>query len=128
MNNPLAIALSNINNAEKVGKKTCIVTPVSKIIKQVLTILRDHKYIGDFKEIINNRGNILEINLIGNLNKTNIIRPYYPVKIKDFKKYSIRYLPAQDFGIIILTTPKGIMTLSEAKKLNVGGKLLAYCY
>ena len=39
-----------------------------------------------------------------------------------------RYLPAKDFGILIMSTSKGIMTHYDAKKKNLGGKLLSYCY
>ena len=48
--------------------------------------------------------------------------------MQDFEKYEKRFLPAKDFGIIIMTTPQGIMTHIEAKKKSTGGKLLAYCY
>ena len=41
MNDTLAAALSNILNAEKVGKATCVVTPVSKITKAVLDIMKE---------------------------------------------------------------------------------------
>ena len=38
------------------------------------------------------------------------------------------YLPAKDFGILILTTPYGIMNNDQAKEALTGGKLLAYIY
>jgi len=44
------------------------------------------------------------------------------------EKFEARYLPAQDFGILIITTNRGVMTHSDAKKMGVGGKLLAYVY
>ena len=45
-----------------------------------------------------------------------------------YEKVEKQYLPAKEFGVIIVTTSKGIMTLSQAKELGIGGKLLAYCY
>ncbi|MGD0511047.1 MAG: 30S ribosomal protein S8, partial [Candidatus Micrarchaeaceae archaeon] len=39
-----------------------------------------------------------------------------------------RYIPSKDFGILILTTPKGIMTNKEARENKIGGRLLAYVY
>ena len=128
LNNTLSNALCTINNAEKIGKKTCIVKPSSKIIKQVLQILKDKGYIGDFAEKPDNRGSSIEVNLLGHINNANIIRPYYAVKISDFTKFQKRYLPANDFGLIIMTTNKGLMSLDDAKTQNLGGKLLAYCY
>ena len=32
------------------------------------------------------------------------------------------------FGIILVSTPQGIMTHDQAKEKKTGGKLLAYCY
>jgi small subunit ribosomal protein S8 len=40
----------------------------------------------------------------------------------------MRYLPAKEFGILIMTTPKGVMTHKQAKEENIGGILLAYVY
>ncbi|MEM5879565.1 MAG: 30S ribosomal protein S8, partial [Candidatus Aenigmatarchaeota archaeon] len=36
--------------------------------------------------------------------------------------------PARDIGILIVSTPKGIIDHKKAKELRTGGKLLAYCY
>ena len=43
-------------------------------------------------------------------------------------KWESRYLPAKNFGLLILTTTKGILSQDEAKKNGIGGKLLAYVY
>jgi small subunit ribosomal protein S8 len=48
--------------------------------------------------------------------------------LHEFDKFEKRYLPARGFGIIIVSTNKGIMTLEEAKEKRIGGRLLAYCY
>ena len=40
LNDPLSSALSNIMNAEKVGKEFCLTSPSSKVIKKVLEILK----------------------------------------------------------------------------------------
>lgn len=52
----------------------------------------------------------------------------YSVKVSDFVKFEARFLPAQDFGVLILTTTEGVMTHTDAKEKGVGGKLLAYVY
>ncbi len=128
LNDPLAQALSNIQNAEMVGKTECITGPSSHIIKSVLHILKDKSYIGDFIEIVDNRGNSLRVNLLGRINKCGVIKPRYPITYKEMEKFEKRYLPAKDLGIIIITTSNGIITHTEAKQKNIGGKLLAYCY
>ncbi len=127
-NDILANALSKIDNSIKTKKKTCEINPVSKVIKEILKIMKENHYIGDFKEISKMRGGIIEVNLIGGLNKCCVIKPKFPVKVNDFEKFEKRYLPSKGFGYIIISTHKGIMTQEEAFKNNLGGRLIAYFY
>ncbi len=128
LNDTLATALSSILNKEKIGKKECIIRPTSKIIKIVLQIMNENQYIGSFEEVITTKGNLLKLNLLGNINKCGAIKPRFSIKKDGYEKFEKRYLPAKDFGIIFVSTSKGIMTHIESKKKNMGGKLLAYCY
>ncbi len=128
LNDPLASALSRILNNEKIGKEICLVKPVSKIIKKVLEVMKDNGYIGKFTEVDDGKGNILQVNLLGNINKCGVIKPRFSVRKRDYEKFEKRYMPAKDVGIMIISTPHGILTHLEAKKKNTGGKLLAYCY
>jgi len=128
LNDPVANSLSKINNAEKRSKKICLIKPTSKTIQKILDLLKAQEYIKETK--IHSEGNdmILEIHLLGRINKCGAIKPRHAVNYKNMEKYEKRYLAAKDFGVIILTTSKGIMTHTEAKKQKIGGKLLAYCY
>ncbi|MAE42845.1 30S ribosomal protein S8 [Candidatus Woesearchaeota archaeon] len=128
MNDPLANALSLILNDEKIGKNGSSIKPSSKIIKNVLEIMKDNRYIGDFEEIENGRGNIIKVNLLGNINKCGVVKPRYSVKKDQYEKFEKRYLLARGMGILIVSTPLGIISHDEAKKKNIGGRLLAYCY
>lgn len=128
LNDPLANAMSLILNVEKTGKSECEIKPVSKVIKDVLSIMKDKQFIGEFKEIKDSKGGFIKINLIGNINKCSAIKPRFSVKSINFEKYEKRYLPAKDVGIIFVSTAKGIMPNDEAKKKKLGGRLLAYCY
>lgn len=128
LNDTLANALSIILNKEKTGKKECAIRPSSKIMKTVLKIMNEKNYIGSFEETVTQKGNLITVNLLGNINKCGAIKPRYSVKKDEYEKFEKRYLPAKDFGVIIISTPKGIMSHSEAKKKGIGGKLLAYCY
>ena len=128
MNDPLANVLSAILNNERIGKNECTVKPASKLIKRVLEVIKENGFIGSFDEIKDGKGNLLKIYLLGNINKCGVIKPRYNLKVADYEIFEKRYLPAKDVGIIIISTPAGIITLNEAKKKNVGGRLLAYCY
>jgi small subunit ribosomal protein S8 len=128
LNDPLAAALSKILNAERIGKKEVMIRPASKMIKKILTIMNENMFIGDFEEIKDDKGGVLKVNIIGNLNKCGVIKPRFSTKYTGYEKWEKRYLPASDFGLILVTTPLGIMTHEQAKEKKTGGKLVAYCY
>lgn len=128
MNDPLASILSKIHNSDKVGKKECIMKPVSKTVKAVLDIMQDNGYLGESKIFEDGKSNIVQVNLLGRINKCGVIKPRFSFKKDDIEKYEKRYLPAKDFGIIIVSTPKGIMTHIEAKEKSYGGRLISYVY
>jgi len=128
LNDPLANTLSKIKNAENLGRSACLIKPISTVIKNVLKIMQLNHYIGEYKEIEDGRGNYIKINLLGKINKCGSIKPRYSVKQDEFEKFEKRYLLAKDFGILIVSTPSGIMTHAEAKQKKTGGRLLAYCY
>ena len=128
LNDILASALSKILNAEKRSKKECLVKPSSKLLKKILEVMKDNLYIGNFVEINDNKGNVLKISLLNKINNCNVIKPRHSVKTESFEKFEKRYLPAKGFGIIIISTNQGIMTIDEAREKKIGGKLIAYCY
>lgn len=128
LNDTLAIAMSNILNAEKVGKDSCLIHPCSKLIKAVLTIMQDNGYIGSSEVKSEGRGGILKVNLIGGVNNCGVIKPRFSVTKAEYDKFEKRFLPAKEFGLIIISTSKGIMTLKEAREKGLGGKLLAFVY
>jgi small subunit ribosomal protein S8 len=128
LNDPLADALSLMKNAEIKGKGTCTVQPSSKLIGGVLNLLKEKGYIGEFERIDDGKAGVFQVKLLGNINNCGVIKPRYPVKRENLEKWESRYLPARDFGILILTTTQGIVTQAEAKKIGIGGKLLAYVY
>jgi len=128
MNNSLAAALSKINNAEKTAKKEVSLAVVSKTLRAVLDILKDNLYLGGYSEQPESYGVSLKLNLIGSINKCGVISPRSSYKLEDSDKLEKQYLPAKGFGLVIVSTSQGIMTLSEAKDKKIGGKLIAYCY
>lgn len=128
LNDPLANVMSLMLNNESIGKSECLIKPVSKVIKEILKIMKENKYVGDFKEIEDSRGNYIKLSLTGSINRCGVIKPRYSVKNNNFESFERRYLPAKDIGILFVSTPKGIMTHYNAKSKKTGGKLLAYCY
>jgi len=128
LNDPLANALSSIKNAEIKGRGNCNIQPSSKLIGGVLNLLKEKGYITGFDYIDDGKAGVFKVILKGNINNCGVIKPRYPIKNDDLDKWESRYLPAQHFGLLILTTTKGIVSQDEARKEGIGGKLLAYVY
>lgn len=128
MHDTLAAALSSMKNAEKRAKSEVIVKPISKITIEVLKILEKEGYIAGFEKVEDTRGGEIKIKLNGMINNIGAIKPRYPAQVAEFEKFETRYLPAKDFGKLIVSTSKGNMTNIEAKEKKIGGVLLAYVY
>lgn len=127
LNDPLANALSNINIHERARKQYCVI-PYSKMIGNVLRVMQKHNYIGTYEYIDDPESGKFRAELLGNINRSGVIKPRHAVKRAEFEKWERRYLPAKGFGILIISTSKGIMDHAEAESLGIGGRLLAFVY
>ncbi len=123
----LADVMSAIKNAERIGKKECF-TPASNLVREVLKVIQEKKYIGTFEFIDDGKSGKFKVELKNKINDCGVIKPRYSIKTDEFEKFEKRFLPAKDIGFLILTSPKGVMTHQEAKKHKVGGKLLAFIF
>lgn len=128
LNNPLSNVLSAIDNSEKVSHKEVTIKNNSRVIRKVLDILKEEEYVKDYQVVEDGQGGRINVLLAGQINRVGVITPNFSVKNADFQKYEKRYLPARDFGIIVVSTSRGMMTHSQAQELGVGGRLIAYCY
>lgn len=128
LHDPLSDAMSVIKNAEKAGKVDCIVKPSSKLIGRVLKVMHDNGYIKGFEQVEDGRGGKFRVQLTGQINDCGVVKPRYSIRKQEFEKWESRFLPAQDFGVLILTTTKGVVSHYKAKEIGTGGKLLAFVY
>jgi len=121
----VADALNQIMNSKRAGKKEVEVKRYSNLLLRVLDIAKKQNYIGGY--IVNEKEKKLKIK-IGELNKCGAIKPRFNVSVEEIERYMRRFLPARDFGIIIISSSKGLVTQKEAYEKNVGGALIAYFY
>jgi len=127
-NDSLAASLAKLFNAERVGRREVLLQPASKMLKTILTIMNDNRYIGAFEEQPDDCGGRLRVFLLGSINRCGVIKPRFATKNTEYQKWEKRYLPASNFGLLVVSTPRGIMTHVQAKEKKLGGRLLAYCY
>nr|CAB3465040.1 unnamed protein product [Digitaria exilis] len=101
-------------SAEKRGKRQVMIRPSSKGI--LVECVYDH-----------HAGKIV-VELNGRLNKCGVISPRFDVGVKEIEGWTAKLLPSRQFGYIVLTTSAGIMDHEEARRKNVGGKVLGFFY
>jgi len=122
-----ADAINKIKTNERIGRMECDLYS-TKLLKSVMDVLQRESYVDGFEERVEGRAKVLKVKLSNKINSIGVIKPRYSIQSNDILKYEARYIPSRDFGILILSTSKGIMTNKEAKAQNVGGRLLAYVY
>jgi len=127
-NDPLANALSAIDNGGSVGHLTQQVSPASNEIGSVLEVLYDRGYIDGFQRVEDGKAGAFDVELKGAINECGPIKPRYSAGAEEFEKWEKRFLPARDYGTLIVTTSHGVMSHYEAREQGIGGQVIAYVY
>ena len=125
---PLVNALNTIMSNEERRKNECIITPASDLVGRVLRLIQGKGYIGEIEYIDDGRQGKFRVQLFGRINECNAITPRFKTRVSEFEKWEKRFLPSRNLGVVILSTPNGVMDHHQAKQENVGGLLLAYVY
>src|SRR3989344_5919893 len=81
--------------------------------------------IDKYEIVESTKGGIVKLMLAGKINNCGVIKPRFSVEKTGFKKFEKRYLPAKSFGLLIVSTSKGLMTHIEAQELGIGGRLIS---
>lgn len=124
----LANGLTTIINNEMRNKRECIISPASKLLGRILRIIQLNGYIGEFEFIDDGRSGKFKVQLLGRINKCGAIRPRFSVKLDEFEEWEKKFLPSRDVGILVISTPRGVLSHREAMEKRIGGRLLAFVY
>ncbi|MFB6490065.1 MAG: 30S ribosomal protein S8 [Thermoproteus sp. AZ2] len=124
----LSNALTMIKNAESTGAGQVVIWPVSKLVYHVLRVLQRHGYVGEIEFIDDGRGGKYIVKLLGKINDIGPVKPRYSVKWREIPEWEQKFLPARQIGILVISTPHGVMSHVEAREKRTGGVLLAYVY
>jgi small subunit ribosomal protein S8 len=125
---PLVNALNTIMSHEGRRKPECIITPASGLVGRVLRLIQSKGYIGEIEYIDDGRQGKFRVQLFGRINKTEAVTPRFKTRVSEMEKWEKRFLPSRNLGMVILSTPKGVMDHVQAQEENVGGVMLAYVY
>lgn len=130
MTDPIADMLTRIRNAADAKHETVDI-PASKLKRQIAQILLDEGYIREIADIDDKKQGIIRVTLKYVDNKKNVI-----TGIKRISKPGLRVYAGKNeipkvlggLGIAIVSTSKGIVTDKEARRLGVGGEVLAFVW
>lgn len=129
MTDPIADMLTRIKNANTMRHET-VVVPSSKTKTAILAVLKSEGYIADYSVSSDVKSSTtITLKYIDNNQK--VIKG-----LKRISKPSLHvYAKSEDLprvlnglGVAIISTSQGIMTDKEARKLNIGGEVLAYIW
>lgn len=118
--------LTRIRNAG-LAKHEKVDVPASKVRVGIAKVLQSEGYIHDFRVVKDSKQGVMRVYLKYNQAGLPKIKKIYRVSTPGLRKYSqSSRIPEvrSGYGITILSTNKGILSGSEAKKNNVGGEIL----
>ncbi len=126
----IADMLTRIRNAGTAKLETVDI-PASNIKLAIADILLEEGYVKDVKKIEDDKQGVIRITLKYTANKKSVISG-----IKRISKPGLRvYAGAGDLpkvlgglGIAVISTSQGIMTDKKARKLGIGGEVMAYVW
>ncbi len=122
-----ADAINTIKTNERIGRRECNLYS-TKLIRAVLDVMKKEAYIDGYEEFKERHVSMIRVRLSNKINGIGVIKPRYPITKDDIQRYESRYIPSKDFGILIISTPEGMLTNKEVKERNIGGRLIAYVY
>jgi small subunit ribosomal protein S8 len=126
ISDPLGDMLTRIRNAQ-MRSRPKVSTPASKLRERVLEVLQEEGYIRGFARVDYNDGKSeIEIEL-KYFDGQPVIREIKRISSPGRRVYSsVNDIPtiANGLGVAILSTPKGVMSDSQARRENVGGEIL----
>jgi small subunit ribosomal protein S8 len=126
LSDPLGDMLTRIRNGQRAAKGT-VRSPASRLRANVLEVLRREGYIRGYEMHQQDGGkNELSIELKYH-NGEPVIRELRRVSKPGRRVYAgLKELPSvyNGLGIAILSTPRGVLSDSEAREMRVGGEVL----
>lgn len=127
---PIADYLARLRNAQA-ARKVYVDVPASKLKRAITQILVDKGYVQRYLDIDDGKQGLLRIYLKYDRNGNPAIRELQRVSKPGRRQYvGADELPRvrNGLGIAIISTSQGVMTDKEARKLHIGGEVLAYVF
>ena len=130
MTDPIADMLTRIRNANTAFHEQVDV-PASKVKEQIARVLKKEGFVKDFQTIHTGAQGVIRLFLKYGPNRERVI-----TGLKRVSKPGLRVYVGKErvpriyggLGVVVVSTPRGIVTGKRAKEMGVGGELLAYIW
>jgi small subunit ribosomal protein S8 len=123
----LGDSLNKIKLCDRIRKEECEVK-ASKLLESILSVLKANGFVDSYSRKENGKGGLFVVKLNGRINELRVVKPRFPVSNKEWINTESHFLPAYNLGMLIVSTPKGIMSNKDAKESKLGGRLVAFVY
>lgn len=128
MSDPIADMLTRIRNANSAYHEK-VEMPASTMKAAVLNILKEEGFVKNYETV--DEGKTLKVTLKYGSNKEKVI-----TGIKRISKPGLRVYASKEelprvlsgLGIAVISTSQGVMTDKKARKLGLGGEVIAYVW
>ena len=133
MSDPIADMLTRIRNASRARHPSCDM-PYSRIKQAIAEVLRDEGYIESFEDRGEGIGRVLRVHLRyapGGRGRDPIMMGIERISKPGLRVYARASEIPRVFGGLgtaILSTPQGVMSGTRARRLRVGGEVLAHVW
>ena len=130
MTDPIADLLTRIRNANVVHHDK-VEIPASKIKRAVVQILKEEGFVKDFEVLSDGKQGVIRVSLKYGPERDRVI-----TGIKRISKPGLRVYAKKEqlpkvlggLGIAIISTSQGIMSDKQARKIGLGGEVIAFVW
>ncbi|MBL4575170.1 MAG: 30S ribosomal protein S8 [Opitutaceae bacterium] len=126
MTDPISDFLTRVRNASRAVRDECV-SPYSKMKHAIASILKDEGFIRDISEGTDARGHktlIVTLKYVDGMAAINEINRVSKPGRRLYTKATEIPRVLNGLGVNILSTPKGLMIGSKARKNKLGGEIL----
>lgn len=130
MTDPIADYLTRIRNAAQ-AKHRKVDIPASNFKKSITKLLKEYGYIEDYLLIDDKKSGLIRIYLKYDSNGESVINGLRRVSTPGVRRYvNSKEIPRvyENLGVAVLSTPKGVISDRDAKKLHVGGEVVCHVW
>jgi small subunit ribosomal protein S8 len=126
ISDPIADMLTRIRNGIQ-ARHTQVEMPSSKMKVSIAKILKDEGYVKDFEVTKDVPQAVLRVSLKYTTDRQPVVSTIKRLSKPGLRRYTKRDsipLVLGGMGLVIMSTPKGLMSGREAFKRNLGGELI----